>query len=102
MRSQRLHSQPLKSQPIGVFDSGVGGISVLKHIRALLPHEDLLYLADSRHAPYGNKSPEFIRERAFALADFLISQGAKALVIACNTATAAAGLMAGSMPMMGR
>jgi len=85
MRSQRLHSQP-----IGVFDSGVGGISVLKHIRALLPHEDLLYIADSKHAPYGNKSPEFIRERAFALADFLISQGAKALVVACNTATATA------------
>ncbi len=80
----------MRSQPIGVFDSGVGGISVLKHIRALLPHEDLLYLADSKHAPYGNKSPEFIRERAFALSDFLISQGAKALVIACNTATAAA------------
>lgn len=80
----------MRSQPIGVFDSGVGGISVLKHIRALLPHEDLLYLADSRHAPYGNKSPEFIRERAATLADFLISQGAKALVIACNTATAAA------------
>lgn len=90
MRSQRLHSQPLKSQPIGVFDSGVGGISVLKHIRALLPHEDLLYIADSKHAPYGNKPPEFICERTFTLADFLISQGAKALVVACNTATAAA------------
>ena len=80
----------MRSQPIGVFDSGVGGISVLKHIRAALPHEDLLYLADSRHAPYGNKSPEFIRERTFALADFLLAQGAKALVVACNTATAAA------------
>jgi glutamate racemase len=80
----------MRSQPIGVFDSGVGGISVLKHIRTLMPHEDLLYLADSKHAPYGNKSPEFIRERAFTLSDFLIAQGAKALVIACNTATAAA------------
>lgn len=78
------------SRPIGVFDSGVGGISVLKHIHALLPHEDLLYVADSANAPYGNKPPEFIRERAFALSDFLIGQGAKALVVACNTATAAA------------
>lgn len=85
-----MHSQFARSQPIGVFDSGVGGISVLHHIRTALPAENLLYLADSRHAPYGNKSPEFIRERAFALADFLIAQGAKALVVACNTATAAA------------
>ena len=63
---------------------------MLHHIRTALPAENLLYLADSRHAPYGNKSPEFIRERAVALADFLIAQGAKALVVACNTATAAA------------
>lgn len=78
------------SRPIGVFDSGVGGISVLKHIHALLPNEDLLYIADSANAPYGNKTPEFIRERAFVLSDFLIGQDAKALVVACNTATAAA------------
>lgn len=78
------------NKPIGVFDSGVGGISVLKHIHALLPHEDMLYVADSANAPYGNKTPEFIRERAFALSAFLIGQGAKALVVACNTATAAA------------
>ena len=63
---------------------------MLKHIHALLPHEDLLYVADSANAPYGNKTPEFIRERAFSLSDFLIEQGAKALVVACNTATAAA------------
>jgi glutamate racemase len=78
------------TQPIGIFDSGVGGISVLRHIRVLLPAEDLLYCADSRYAPYGNKSPEAIRERALYLASFLIAQGAKALVVACNTATAAA------------
>lgn len=76
--------------PIGVFDSGVGGISVLKHIRAALPNENLLYVADSKFAPYGNKTPEFIRERADAIAQFLIKKGAKALVVACNTATAAA------------
>ena len=82
---------PLQEKsPIGIFDSGVGGISVLKHIRTALPGEDLLYIADSRYAPYGNKSPQFICERAIALSEFLISQGVKALVVACNTATAAA------------
>lgn len=79
-----------RSRPIGIFDSGVGGISVLKHIHALLPAEKLLYFADSLHAPYGSKTPEFICERAFAITDFLIAQGVKALVVACNTATAAA------------
>lgn len=75
--------------PIGVFDSGVGGLSVLREIRARLPHESLLYVADSGHVPYGEKSPEFIRERCRAIAGFLLEQGAKALVLACNTATAA-------------
>ena len=76
--------------PIGVFDSGVGGLSVLKHLRALLPAEDFLYVADSGYAPYGERSPEFIRERSFYIANFLIEKGVKALVVACNTATAAA------------
>lgn len=76
--------------PIGVFDSGVGGLSVLRHIREALPNEDMLYVADSAHAPYGTKTPEYIRARALALAQFFIEQGAKALVIACNTATAIA------------
>lgn len=80
----------MSDAPIGVFDSGVGGLSVLRHIRSLLPHEDLLYVADSAHAPYGDKTQEFIRERAISLADFLVAQGAKALVVACNTATAVA------------
>ncbi|WP_404440229.1 glutamate racemase [Stutzerimonas chloritidismutans] len=75
--------------PIGVFDSGVGGLSVLREIRARLPQESLLYLADSGHVPYGEKSPEFIRERCRSIAAFLLGQGAKALVLACNTATAA-------------
>jgi glutamate racemase len=77
-------------QRIGVFDSGVGGLSVLKHIRAALPAADLLYVADSAHVPYGDKSPEYIRERSLAIARFLRAQGAAAIVIACNTATAAA------------
>lgn len=76
--------------PIGVFDSGVGGLSVLREIRARLPQESLLYVADSGHVPYGEKSPDFIRERSLHIAEFLLAQGAKALVLACNTATAAA------------
>ncbi len=82
-------TQP-NERPIAVFDSGVGGISVLKHIHALLPNEQLLYVADSKHAPYGNKTPLEIQSRCFEIADFLISQDAKVLVVACNTATAAA------------
>ncbi len=76
--------------PVGVFDSGVGGLSVLGEIRARLPHESLLYVADSGHVPYGEKSPEYIRARCRRIADFLLEQGAKALVVACNTATVAA------------
>jgi len=76
--------------PIGVFDSGVGGLSVLREIRATLPHEDLLFVADSRHVPYGDKPEAYIRQRSLTLATFLVAQGAKAIVIACNTATAAA------------
>ena len=56
--------------PIGVFDSGVGGISVLQHIHALLPNEKLLYMADSKYAPYGNKTPAEIQARCFEIADF--------------------------------
>jgi glutamate racemase len=91
-----MSAQPIKSdernveKPIAVFDSGVGGITVLKHIHALLPHEQLLYVADSKYAPYGNKTPEEIQARCFEIADFLIAKEAKALVVACNTATAAA------------
>jgi glutamate racemase len=78
------------SAPVGVFDSGVGGLSVLREIRQLLPNEQLLYVADSGHVPYGDKTPEFIRQRSQQIAGFLLEQGAKALVVACNTATAAA------------
>ncbi len=75
---------------IGVFDSGVGGLSVLHHIRHHLPHAHLIYIADSAHVPYGDKSPAFIEQRSLTLTRFLIEQGAHAIVIACNTATAAA------------
>jgi len=75
---------------IGVFDSGVGGLSVLREIRRELPLEPLLYVADSAHAPYGDKSAEFVIQRSLTIADFLIREGATSLVVACNTATAAA------------
>ena len=78
------------NNPIGIFDSGVGGISVLKHIHALLPHEDLIYLADSKYAPYGNKTPQEITQRCLILCDDLLQKNVKAIVVACNTATAAA------------
>jgi glutamate racemase len=80
----------MNSGPVGVFDSGVGGLSVLREIRRLLPREDLLYVADSGHCPYGGKPPDEIRARAHAIASFLVGRGAKAIVVACNTATVAA------------
>jgi glutamate racemase len=76
--------------PIGVFDSGVGGLSVLRHIHAQLPHEHLVYFADSGHAPYGDREEEWVIQRSLAVAAFLFGQGVKALVVACNTATVAA------------
>ncbi|MCU6499875.1 glutamate racemase [Rugamonas sp. A1-17] len=76
--------------PIGVYDSGVGGLSVLRHIRAQLPAEDLIYFADSGHAPYGEKTEQYVVDRALLVAAFLLERGAKALVVACNTATVAA------------
>lgn len=78
------------SGAIGVFDSGVGGLSVLHHIRRTLPNERLIYIADSGHVPYGDKSAAYIEQRSHTLTRFLIEQGADAIVIACNTATAAA------------
>lgn len=76
--------------PIGVFDSGVGGLSLLQCIREELPGEDIIYIADSRYAPYGDKSSGYIEKRSLAIAEFLVEQEAKAIVVACNTATAAA------------
>jgi len=76
--------------PIGVFDSGIGGLSVLKYVHTYLPHEQLLYFADSGFAPYGGKSESEIVARSLAIAEFLMQRKVKALVVACNTATAAA------------
>jgi glutamate racemase len=76
------------SAPVGIFDSGLGGLSVLRAVRAVLPHERLIYVADSLHAPYGEKDDDFIDDRTTAICEWLVAQGAKALVVACNTATA--------------
>lgn len=74
-------------RPIGVFDSGVGGLSVLREIHHALPAETLLYVADSGHAPYGDKTPAYIQARAERIIEFFVAQNAKAVVVACNTVT---------------
>ena len=77
--------------PIGVFDSGIGGLSVLRALQKALPHERFVYLADSAHAPYGEKTEAFVTQRTLTIAQHLLAQHhIKALVVACNTATAAA------------
>jgi len=73
---------------IGVFDSGVGGVSVLRELRTALPRNNMVYVADSKYAPYGTKPPEFIRERSSAIVRFLVAQRqSTVVVVACNTAT---------------
>lgn len=78
----------MAKRPIGVFDSGLGGLSVLLEIERQLPQEDLIYVADSAHAPYGAKTAHYIAERCIKISDFLLSQNVKLIVVACNTATA--------------
>jgi len=75
------------AQAIGVFDSGVGGLSIAREIRALLPGEDIVYVADTLYAPYGEKTEAFIYKRACSIVDFLLTQQVKIVVVACNTAT---------------
>lgn len=77
-------------QPIGVFDSGMGGISVLKELAAFMPGEDFLYFGDSKNAPYGIRSLKEVQELTCRNAEYLMEKGAKAVVVACNTATSAA------------
>ena len=79
-----------QSAPIGFFDSGLGGISVLQQTRMLLPGEDYLYFGDSLHAPYGVRPVEEVEALSTRAAELLLGMGAKAIVIACNTATSAA------------
>ncbi len=78
-----------KQSPIGIFDSGLGGISVLSEIHSFLPKEDLLFLGDSKYNPYGTKTKAEITERCIAICDWFMAQDVKAIVIACNTATSA-------------
>lgn len=75
---------------IGVFDSGEGGLSVLKEITRLLPEAEYIYYSDNAHCPYGEKSPEYIQDRTRAITERLLKEGADVIVVACNTATAAA------------
>ena len=75
---------------IGIFDSGIGGLSVFREIRKLLPEERYIYYSDNAHCPYGEKTREHIVARARAITDFLLAEGAEIIVVACNTATAAA------------
>lgn len=77
----------MQTKPIGVFDSGVGGLSIWNEIVSLLPYEDTIYLADSKHAPYGQKSKNDIINLCIKNTDYLLSRGCKIIVIACNTAT---------------
>ncbi len=78
------------NRPIGIFDSGVGGLSVWKELYKILPNEHFIYFADSKHCPYGSKSQEEVIHRSVKIVDYFISRGAKMVVVACNTATAAA------------
>ncbi len=77
-------------RPIGVLDSGVGGLSILRALRAQLPHESLIYLADQAHVPYGPRTIDEVRAFTVGVARFLMAQGVKLIVVACNTASAAA------------
>ena len=75
---------------IGIFDSGIGGLSVLREVRKLLPEEDYIYFSDNAYCPYGKKDPSLIIDRAREISDFLIFKGADVIIVACNTATGAA------------
>src|SRR4029078_914361 len=78
------------SRPIGVFDSGIGGLTVVKALRDLLPNENIFYLGDTARVPYGPKSPETVQRYAVELAGMLMGKNAKALVVACNTVSSVA------------
>lgn len=75
------------NNPIGIFDSGMGGLTVLKAIRNRLPDENIVYFGDTAHLPYGNKSPESIIKYSFAISNFFIKKNIKLMVVACNTAS---------------
>ena len=78
------------SRPIGVFDSGLGGLTVAKALRSILPNESIVYFGDTARVPYGNKSSNLIKEYSLEIADFLMKHDAKMIIVACNTASALA------------
>lgn len=80
----------MTGEPIGLFDSGVGGLSIVREVRQLLPHEDLVFVADQAHVPYGPRPLAQVRSFSAGITDFLLTEGARAVVVACNTASAAA------------
>ncbi|CAH2212553.1 glutamate racemase [Tepidibacter aestuarii] len=79
----------MRNLPIGVFDSGMGGISVLREIKKLMPNEDYIYYGDSKNIPYGKKTKEELEKICLDIGDYFINRGVKSIVIACNTATSA-------------
>lgn len=85
---QASRSLPSGQSPIGLFDSGVGGLTVAHALHTLLPREQLVYFGDTAHLPYGDKSKETIRQYSLGIADFLLEQGCKLILIACNSASA--------------
>jgi glutamate racemase len=103
--SAEVPPRPADDRPIGVFDSGVGGLTVLRALEAALPHESFLYLGDTARLPYGTKSPASVVRYATQCARVLVGRGTKAIVIACNTAASAAlpALVAGhpGIPVVG-
>ena len=79
-----------KNAPIGIFDSGVGGLTVAQAVKNLLPKEDMIYFGDSAHLPYGDKSAATIQAYSIKITDILLERGCKVILIACNSASAAA------------
>lgn len=88
MSSTRKTKMALRDAPIGIFDSGLGGLTVVREIHRLMPHEDLIYLGDTARVPYGTKSPATVSRFACEDTQFLVNQNVKAVVVACNSATA--------------
>ena len=78
----------MDSRPIGVFDSGLGGLTVVKSIKTLLPNESIIYFGDTARVPYGNKSRELIKEYSSEITEFLVKKDVKMVVVACNTVSA--------------
>ncbi|HSX03650.1 MAG TPA: glutamate racemase, partial [Rhabdochlamydiaceae bacterium] len=74
--------------PIGIFDSGLGGLTVMKELIKILPHENILYFADNAHLPYGEKSKSYLKERSLAITSFFEEKRVKLIVVACHTASA--------------